>query len=53
LPALGAYYAHVGALARGYVKNPALRDSQLVLIRGWQSEVEQLQAELSRTDAPV
>jgi hypothetical protein len=49
LPALSAYYAHIGDLARGYVKNPAERESQLALIRGWQSEVDQLQAELSTT----
>jgi NAD(P)-dependent dehydrogenase (short-subunit alcohol dehydrogenase family) len=51
LPALSAYYAHIGDLARGYVKNPAERDTQLALIRGWQSEVEQLQAELSLPNA--
>jgi hypothetical protein len=49
LSALSAYYAHLGDLARGYVKNPLERDTQLALIRGWQSEVEQLQAELSTT----
>jgi NAD(P)-dependent dehydrogenase (short-subunit alcohol dehydrogenase family) len=51
LPALTAYYAHIGDLARGYVKNPAERDSQLAVILGWQSEVEQLQAELTTTQS--
>jgi NAD(P)-dependent dehydrogenase (short-subunit alcohol dehydrogenase family) len=46
LAALTGYYAHLGDLARGYVKNPAERDTQLALVRGWQSEVEQLQAAL-------
>jgi hypothetical protein len=52
LPELTAYYAHIGDLARGYVRDPAERGTQLGIIRGWQSEVEQLQEELSPIAAP-
>lgn len=44
LPTLAAYYGHLGDLARGYIKDPVQRDIQLAMIRGWQSEVERLQA---------
>jgi NAD(P)-dependent dehydrogenase (short-subunit alcohol dehydrogenase family) len=44
LPTLAAYYGHTGDLARGYIKDPVQRDIQLAVIRGWQSEVERLQA---------
>jgi NAD(P)-dependent dehydrogenase (short-subunit alcohol dehydrogenase family) len=43
---LAAYYAHTGDLARGYIKDPAVRDVQLALIGSWQAEVEKLHAEL-------
>ena len=49
LPALTEYHAHICDLARGYVQNVAERDTQPAVIRGWQSEVEQLQAELGTT----
>jgi hypothetical protein len=44
LPTLAAYFGHTGDLARGYIKDPVQRDIQLAVIRGWQSEVERLQA---------
>jgi hypothetical protein len=46
LVTLSAYYAHTEDLARGYIKDPAVRDAQLALIGSWQVEVEELQAEL-------
>jgi hypothetical protein len=46
LAALAAYYGYTGGLARGYIKDPVQRDIQLTVIRGWQSEVEGLQARL-------
>jgi hypothetical protein len=46
LSTLAACYGHTGDLARGYIKDPVQRDIQLAVIRGWQSEVEQLQARL-------
>jgi hypothetical protein len=46
LPTLAAYYAHTQDLARGYIKDPAVRDVQLALIGSWQAAVEELSAEL-------
>ena len=46
LGALAAFYGHLGDLARGYVKDPAERDAQLAVVRGWRDEVERLQARL-------
>lgn len=46
LSTLAAYCAHTGDLARGYIKDPAVRDVQLALIGSWQAEVEELHAEL-------
>lgn len=46
LSILAAYYAHTGDLARGYIKDPAVREVQLALIGSWQAEVEKLHAEL-------
>jgi hypothetical protein len=43
---LAAYYAHNGDLARGYLKDPAVRDVQLALIGNWQANGEELHAEL-------
>jgi NAD(P)-dependent dehydrogenase (short-subunit alcohol dehydrogenase family) len=42
LDRLAAYYGHLYEMAKGYVKNPAQRDKQLRIIKGWQTEVERL-----------
>jgi NAD(P)-dependent dehydrogenase (short-subunit alcohol dehydrogenase family) len=42
LEKLADYYAHLGDLARGYVKNPAERDAQLAVVAGWKGQVERL-----------
>jgi len=42
LDRLAAYYGHLYEMARGYVKDPAQRDEQLRIVKGWQTEVEQL-----------
>lgn len=39
---LAAYYDHLYAMAKGYVKDPQQREEQLGIVSGWQSEVEQL-----------
>jgi short subunit dehydrogenase len=39
---LAEFYEHLGALARGYVKDPAARDEQVKLTDGWRGEVEEL-----------
>jgi NAD(P)-dependent dehydrogenase (short-subunit alcohol dehydrogenase family) len=43
LEKLAAFYAHLADMARGYVKNPAERDAQVAIVRGWQADVERLQ----------
>lgn len=42
LEKLAGYYAHLGDLARGYVKNPVERDAQLAVVAGWKGQVERL-----------
>jgi NAD(P)-dependent dehydrogenase (short-subunit alcohol dehydrogenase family) len=39
---LASYYGHLYAAADGYVKDPAQREEQLGIVRGWQKEVEDL-----------
>ena len=39
---LTAFYAHLGDLARGYVRDPVERDAQLETVAGWQTEVSEL-----------
>ena len=42
LTKLGAFYKHLGDLARGYVKDAKARDEQAKIITGWVSEVDSL-----------
>jgi hypothetical protein len=42
LEKLAAFYGHLADMARGYVKDPAERDAQVALVRGWQADVERL-----------
>jgi hypothetical protein len=42
LDKLAAFYQHLGELARGYVKDPQVRDEQLRLIDGWTADVKRL-----------
>jgi NAD(P)-dependent dehydrogenase (short-subunit alcohol dehydrogenase family) len=39
---LAGYYAHLHEMAKGYVKDPAQREEQLRIVKGWQEDVEQL-----------
>ena len=42
LERLADYYHHLYEMAKGYVKDPAEREEQLNIVKGWQEEVEQL-----------
>jgi NAD(P)-dependent dehydrogenase (short-subunit alcohol dehydrogenase family) len=42
LAKLAGFYAHLGDLARGYVKDPLERDAQLQTVAGWETEVRDL-----------
>ena len=42
LAKLEGFYAHLGDLARGYVKDPLERDAQLQTVAGWEAEVRDL-----------
>lgn len=44
LSALANYYHQLGESAKGYIKDPAQREEQLGIVRGWQAECEQLGA---------
>jgi hypothetical protein len=44
LDRLAAYYAHLHEMAKGYAKDPAERDEQLRIVKGWQAAVEELDA---------
>lgn len=44
LDALATYYAHLYELAEGYVRDPEQREEQLGIVRGWQEDVERLEA---------
>jgi NAD(P)-dependent dehydrogenase (short-subunit alcohol dehydrogenase family) len=44
LKRLANYYGYLYAAAAGYVKDPAEREEQLRIVRGWQGEVERLAA---------
>jgi hypothetical protein len=44
LKRLANYYGYLYAAAAGYVKDPAERETQLCIVRGWQGEVERLAA---------
>jgi hypothetical protein len=46
LTKLAAFYAHLGDLARGYVKDAAAREEQATIGSGWVSEVDALLAAL-------
>lgn len=46
LTKLGQFYVHLGDLARGYVKDPAVREEQICIIAGWRSQVDRLMKEL-------
>jgi NAD(P)-dependent dehydrogenase (short-subunit alcohol dehydrogenase family) len=39
---LASYYDHLNEMARGYVKDPVLREEQLRIVQGWHDEVEHL-----------
>ena len=42
LERLAAFYAHLGDLARGYVKDPDERDRQVAIALGWRDDVDRL-----------
>lgn len=42
LKKLAQFYAHLGELAAGYVKDPVQREEQLKITSGWSGEVERL-----------
>ncbi len=42
LATLAGFYAHLGDLARGYVKDPLEREAQLEAVEGWEAEVRDL-----------
>jgi NAD(P)-dependent dehydrogenase (short-subunit alcohol dehydrogenase family) len=43
---LANYYGHLYAAADGYMKDPAQREEQLGIVRGWQTDVEELASKL-------
>jgi NAD(P)-dependent dehydrogenase (short-subunit alcohol dehydrogenase family) len=47
LEKLGNFYAHLGELAQGYVKNPQLREEQLKIIGGWNADVQSLSEQIA------
>jgi hypothetical protein len=47
LEKLGNFYAHLGELAQGYVKNPQLREEQLKIIGGWHADVQSLSEQIA------
>jgi hypothetical protein len=38
------FYEHLHKMAEGYLKDPAQREEQLPIVRGWQEEANRLQA---------
>lgn len=44
LGALAGFYEHLHKMAEGYLKDPAQREEQLPIVRGWQEETNRLQA---------
>lgn len=42
LAKLAKFYTHLGDLARGYVKDPLERETQLQTVAGWEAEVQDL-----------
>ena len=44
---LATYYAYLYDMAKGYVKDPVQREEQLGIVKGWQTEVEQLHSIMS------
>lgn len=42
LDKLATYYDHLARAAEGYVNDPAERERQVGIVRGWQNEVEEL-----------
>jgi len=47
LEKLGNFYAHLGELAQGYVRNPQQREDQLNIVGGWKAEVESLSEQIA------
>jgi NAD(P)-dependent dehydrogenase (short-subunit alcohol dehydrogenase family) len=47
LDSLAAYYGFLFKAGEGYLKDPVEREEQLAIVRGWQEEVERLDALLS------
>jgi hypothetical protein len=47
LNGLADYYGYLYTAAEGYVKDPAQRQEQLRIVRGWQEDVENLAALLA------
>jgi NAD(P)-dependent dehydrogenase (short-subunit alcohol dehydrogenase family) len=45
---LADYYAYLREMAKGYVKDPAQREEQLAIVKGWQDDVEHLADLLGR-----
>jgi NAD(P)-dependent dehydrogenase (short-subunit alcohol dehydrogenase family) len=43
LGALAGFYEHLHKMAEGYLKDPAQREEQLPIVRGWQEEANRLQ----------
>jgi NAD(P)-dependent dehydrogenase (short-subunit alcohol dehydrogenase family) len=39
---LARYYAHLYDMAKGYIKDPAQREEQLRIVKGWQEDAERL-----------
>jgi NAD(P)-dependent dehydrogenase (short-subunit alcohol dehydrogenase family) len=46
---LADYYGYLLDMAAGYIKDPLQREEQLAVVRGWQQDVEQLDAMLNPT----
>jgi acyl-CoA reductase-like NAD-dependent aldehyde dehydrogenase len=46
---LARFYAHMGELAAGYVKDPTQREEQLAIVAGWKAEVDGLIASIPGT----
>jgi NAD(P)-dependent dehydrogenase (short-subunit alcohol dehydrogenase family) len=47
LQKLGRFYAHMGELAQGYVKDPQQRKDQLQIVGGWKADVDGLTEQIA------
>ena len=47
LEKLGSFYAHLGELAQGYVKNPQQREEQFKIVGGWKADVKSLSEQIA------